>query len=179
MTYSLFSALFLGAIDLGNGFGINTNILETNILNLSVVVTVVVYAVGGALQGLLDNRKQVVFESFNKAEEQFNKAQEALLEAQQAFEAAETKVSEIKNQGKDKIQQLKVSLIEQTAQDAERLENSKELTLRIEQDRIRNTLRRNLILKAMKGASMQLEQLLDTQKQARVLETIIPTIGIN
>lgn len=177
MTYSLFPVLSLGAIELGNGFGINTNILETNILNLSVVVTVVVYAVGGALTGLLDARKKAIYDSFNKAEEQFNKAQEALTDAKKAFTDAEAKVLEIKDQGKSKIQQLKVSLVEQTAQDAERLENSKETTLRIEQDRIRNALRRNLVVKAMNGASMQLEKTLDNQKQARVLETFIPTLG--
>ena len=111
MTYPFFHVFSPAVIELGNGFGINTNILETNILNLSVVITVVFYAVGGALQGLLDNRKKVILDSFNKAEEQFKKAQEALLEAQKSFEDAEGKVQEIKTQGTTKIQQLKVLLI--------------------------------------------------------------------
>lgn len=177
MTHSFFYVFSLGVIELGNGFGINTNILETNILNLSVVITVVFYAVGGALQGLLDNRKKVIFDSFSKAEEQFKKAEEALTEAQKSFQEAEGKVLEIKTQGKTKIQQLKVALIDQTAQDAERLEVSKETTLRLEQDRIRNALRRNLVVKAMKGASIQLEKSLDNKKQIRVLETVIPTLA--
>ena len=173
-----FHTFSLGAIELGNGFGINTNILETNIINLSVVITVVIYAVGGALQELLENRKKVIFDSFNKAEEQFAKAQETLAEAQQAFNEAESKVQEIKTQGTTKIQQLKVALVEQTAQDADRLETSKETTLRLEQDRIKNALRRNLVVKAMTGASTKLEKALQDQgKQARVLETVIPTLS--
>jgi len=174
MTYSFLS---LGVIELGNGFGINTNILETNILNLSVVITVVIYAVGGALTSLLENRKKLIFDSFTKAEEQFAKAQDALLQAQNSFQEAESKVSEIQNQGKTKIEQLKVALIDQAAQDADRLEISKETTLQLEQDRIRNELRRNLVVKAMQGASTQLEKSLNNKKQVLVLESVIPSLA--
>ena len=41
-------------------FGFNTNLLETNVLNLSVVVAVVVIYIGDALKSLLANRKQTI-----------------------------------------------------------------------------------------------------------------------
>jgi len=42
----------------GNGFGINTNILETNIINLAVVIAIVISFVGDALRELLETRRQ-------------------------------------------------------------------------------------------------------------------------
>ena len=88
--------LTLGNIELGNGFGINTNILETNIINLSVVITIVIYAVGGALTGLLENRKRLIIESFNKADLEYQNIQDCLTQAQTFYQQAEEKASEIK-----------------------------------------------------------------------------------
>ena len=86
--------LTLANIDLGNGFGINTNILETNIINLSVVITIVIYAVGGALTGLLENRKRLIVESFNKADLEYQNIQESLTQAEEFYKQAEEKASE-------------------------------------------------------------------------------------
>ena len=47
-------------LPLGEGFGINTNLLETNILNLSVVIGVLVYFGGDVLSSLLTNRKELI-----------------------------------------------------------------------------------------------------------------------
>ena len=38
----------------GHGFGINTNILETNVINLAVVIAVVISFVGDAVRELLE-----------------------------------------------------------------------------------------------------------------------------
>jgi F-type H+-transporting ATPase subunit b len=43
-----------------HSFGLNTNILETNIVNLAVVLGIVITVVGDALQTLLDQRKQKI-----------------------------------------------------------------------------------------------------------------------
>ena len=46
-------------------FGFNTNIFETNVLNLAVVLAIVIIYVGDALRGLLANRKQTYFKQFS------------------------------------------------------------------------------------------------------------------
>ena len=48
----------LNCMFFGHGFGINTNILETNVINLAVVIAVVVTFVGDAVRELLENRKK-------------------------------------------------------------------------------------------------------------------------
>ncbi len=51
---------FFAQIPLGESFGFNFNILETNLINLSVVIGIVVSFGGNALRSLLDNRKQTI-----------------------------------------------------------------------------------------------------------------------
>jgi len=53
MNFTVISFLFPG-----HGFGFNTNILETNVINLAVVIAVVVSFVGDAVRELLKNRKK-------------------------------------------------------------------------------------------------------------------------
>lgn len=168
--------LTLANIELGNGFGINTNILETNIINLSVVIAVVIYAVGGALTGLLENRKRLIIESFNKADLEYQNIQDCLTQAQTFYQEAEEKASEIKTQGKNKIQQLKTFLIDQAKEDKARLEATKESTLKVEQERVYTSIRTNISTRAIQGALSQLQTTLDKDTQLRVLDKTIPNL---
>jgi F-type H+-transporting ATPase subunit b len=171
-----FDLLTLANIELADGFGINTNILETNIINLSVVITIVIYAVGGALTGLLENRKSLIIESFNKADLEYQNIQESLAKAQEFYNEAETKVSDIKTQGKDKIQNLKTFLVNQAKEDKVRLEASKENTLRVEQERVYTSIRTSISSRAVQGALVQLQTTLDKDAQLRVLDKTIPSL---
>jgi F0F1-type ATP synthase membrane subunit b/b' len=54
----------------GHGFGFNTNILETNVINLAVVIAVVVSVVGDAVRELLKNRKETIINNLREADNQ-------------------------------------------------------------------------------------------------------------
>ena len=49
---------------LGEGFGINTNLLETNVINLAVVVGVVVYFGGDVLSSILKKSSRFDFKDY-------------------------------------------------------------------------------------------------------------------
>jgi F-type H+-transporting ATPase subunit b len=51
-----------------HGFGLNTNLFETNVLNLIVVVRIVVTVVGDALRNLLDQRRKVILSTLQEAD---------------------------------------------------------------------------------------------------------------
>jgi F-type H+-transporting ATPase subunit b len=63
----------IGLIFSGHGFGFNTNILETNVINLAVVIAVV--SVVDAVRELLKNRKETIINNLREAD---NRANEAL-----------------------------------------------------------------------------------------------------
>ena len=52
-------------------FGINTNILETNIINLTVVIGVLIYVGGDVLNSLLKTRKENILKSLTDAEQKY------------------------------------------------------------------------------------------------------------
>jgi F-type H+-transporting ATPase subunit b len=64
-----------------NGFGLNTNLFETNVLNLAVVVGVVVTVVGDALSVLLKQRRETILSTLQEADDKAIEAKNRLDEA--------------------------------------------------------------------------------------------------
>nr|YP_009632781.1 ATP synthase CF0 B subunit [Chlorosarcinopsis eremi]AYQ94506.1 ATP synthase CF0 B subunit [Chlorosarcinopsis eremi]QEP09248.1 ATP synthase CF0 B subunit [Chlorosarcinopsis eremi] len=81
------------------GFGINTNIFETNIINLAAVVGIVVTFVGNNLSALLDERKKTILSNLEEANQRALDAQEKLNKAKEQLEAAKKKAQEIREEG--------------------------------------------------------------------------------
>lgn len=82
-----------------HGFGINGNILETNIINLAVVLGIVISFVGNNLTTLLEDRKQTILKNLQEANQLALKAKEKLNQAQSQFESAKKKAQEIREEG--------------------------------------------------------------------------------
>ncbi len=81
------------------GFGINTNIFETNIINLSAVVGIVVSFVGNNLSVLLEDRKKTILSNLEEATQRAFEAQEKLNNAKAQLELAKKKAHEIREEG--------------------------------------------------------------------------------
>jgi F-type H+-transporting ATPase subunit b len=81
------------------GFGINTNIFETNIINLAAVVGIVVSFVGNNLTALLEDRKKTILSNLEEANKRALEAQEKLATAKAQLESAKKKAQEIREEG--------------------------------------------------------------------------------
>ena len=81
------------------GFGINTNIFETNIINLAAVVGIVVSFVGNNLSALLEDRKKTILSNLEEANQRALEAQEKLNKAKANLELAKKKAQDIREEG--------------------------------------------------------------------------------
>mgnify|MGYP001810415788 CR=1 FL=1 len=91
--------MFMLPLAHSGGFGINTNILETNIINLAAVVGIVVSFVGSNLTALLDERKKTILSNLEEANQRAIEAQEKLNAAKASLELAKKKAQEIREEG--------------------------------------------------------------------------------
>ena len=62
----------------GSGFGLNTNIFETNIINLAIVIAGLVYFLRGFLGGILERRRSSILADLKDAEERLATATAAV-----------------------------------------------------------------------------------------------------
>jgi len=79
-----------------NGFGLNTDLFETNVLNLAVVVGVVVVVVGDALSVLLKQRRETILLTLQEADTKAIEAKNRLDEAKKSVEESRIRANEIR-----------------------------------------------------------------------------------
>ena len=81
-----------------HGFGFNTNLFETNILNLVAVIGIVVIIVGDAVQSVLDQRRQNILLTLTEADKKAREARKRLEEAKKSVVCARYRAQEIRLQ---------------------------------------------------------------------------------
>ena len=114
---------------IGHGFGINTNIFETNIINLAVVIGVVVSFVGSNLTALLEDRKKTIVNNLQEANQRAIDAQEKLSQARAQLELAKKKAQEIREEGISRATQEIQTVVSQHEIRLAKLDEFKEETL--------------------------------------------------
>ena len=158
-------------------FGLNFDIIETNILNLGVVIGVVIYLGGDVLTSLLNDRKQKILGTLKSADERFLEAQQKLEEAKQKVQTAQTKAIEIREQGNKTAIQAAKTLFERTEDEIRRLEEGKQATLRFEEEKAMSQVRQQVVSLSIEKAFNQLRTKMDASIQRRLIDTNINLLG--
>lgn len=114
---------------IGHGFGINTNIFETNIINLAAVIGVVISFVGGNLTAILDDRKKTIINNLEEANQRAIEAAEKLSIAKAQLETAKKKAKEIREEGVSRASQEINTVVSQHEIRVAKLQEFKEETL--------------------------------------------------
>nr|YP_009682224.1 AtpF [Fissidens nobilis]QDQ38661.1 AtpF [Fissidens nobilis] len=162
--------IFLGYSPVAGNFGLNTNLLETNLINLSVVLSLLVYFGKGVLNNLLSNRKQTILSTINDAEERYNEATDKLNQARTRLERAKIKADEIRVNGLSQIEREKRELINAADEDSKRLEDSKNATIRFEEQRTMEQVRQQVSRLALERALEALNKRLNSELHSRVID---------
>nr|YP_009869265.1 ATP synthase CF0 B subunit [Allium neriniflorum]QKJ80854.1 ATP synthase CF0 B subunit [Allium neriniflorum] len=167
------SFVSLGHWPSAGSFGFNTDILATNLINLSVVLGVLIFFGKGVLNDLLDNRKQRILST--NSEELRKGAIEQLERARARLRKVEMEADEYRMNGYSEIEREKVNLINATSESLEQLEIYKNETLHFEQQRAINQVRQQVFQQALQGAIGTLNSYLNSELH---FHTISANIGI-
>nr|YP_009240147.1 ATP synthase CF0 subunit I [Sciadopitys verticillata]AMO00701.1 ATP synthase CF0 subunit I [Sciadopitys verticillata]BAK86700.1 ATP synthase CF0 B chain [Sciadopitys verticillata]BAW34566.1 ATP synthase CF0 B chain [Sciadopitys verticillata]BCK60735.1 ATP synthase CF0 B chain [Sciadopitys verticillata] len=151
-------------------FGLNTNILETNIINLSVVLGVLIYFGKGVLSNLLDNRKQKIFSTIRSSEELCKGAADQLEQARVRLREVKTRADEIRISGYSEIEQEKEEILHTASANLEKLENSKNETIHLEQQRVMEQIRQQIYHQAVQRALRTLNSRLNSELHLRTID---------
>nr|QKY75811.1 ATP synthase CF0 B subunit subunit I [Flaveria bidentis] len=169
------SFVSLGHWPSAGSFGFNTDILATNLINLSVVLGVLIFFGKGVLSDLLDNRKQRILKTIRNSEELREGAIEQLEKARARLRKVEIEADEFRVNGYSEIEREKLNLIDSTYKTLEQLENYKNETINFEQQKASNQVRQRVFQQALQGALGTLNSCLNNELHLR---TISANIGI-
>nr|YP_009156036.1 ATP synthase CF0 subunit I [Ampelodesmos mauritanicus]YP_009157455.1 ATP synthase CF0 B subunit [Piptochaetium avenaceum]YP_010218316.1 ATP synthase CF0 subunit I [Hesperostipa neomexicana]YP_010245426.1 ATP synthase CF0 subunit I [Stipa roylei]AJV88943.1 ATP synthase CF0 subunit I [Ampelodesmos mauritanicus]AJV90362.1 ATP synthase CF0 B subunit [Piptochaetium avenaceum]QTJ29067.1 ATP synthase CF0 subunit I [Stipa roylei]UBU97723.1 ATP synthase CF0 subunit I [Hesperostipa neomexicana] len=171
------SFVFLAHWPSAGSFGLNTDILATNLINLTVVVGVLIFFGKGVLKDLLDNRKQRILSTIRNSEELRKGTMEQLEKARIRLQKVELEADEYRMNGYSEIEREKANLINATSISLEQLEKSKNETLYFEKQRAMNQVRQRVFQQAVQGALGTLNSCLNTELHFRTIRANIGILG--
>nr|YP_009501465.1 ATP synthase CF0 subunit I [Passiflora quadrangularis]YP_010006524.1 AtpF [Passiflora alata]AXB38034.1 ATP synthase CF0 subunit I [Passiflora quadrangularis]QNR05291.1 AtpF [Passiflora alata] len=171
------SFVFLVHWPSAGSFGFNTDILATNIVNLSVVLGVLIFFGKGVLSDLLDNRKQRILNTIRNSEELRGGALEQLEKARARLRKVEIEADEYRVNEYSEIERYKLQLIDFTYKTLEQFENSKNETILVEQQKAINQVQQRVFKQALQGALGTLNSCLTNELHLRTISANISILG--
>nr|YP_009647221.1 ATP synthase CF0 subunit I [Marshallia graminifolia]YP_009647307.1 ATP synthase CF0 subunit I [Marshallia trinervia]YP_009647393.1 ATP synthase CF0 subunit I [Marshallia obovata]YP_009647478.1 ATP synthase CF0 subunit I [Marshallia grandiflora]YP_009647648.1 ATP synthase CF0 subunit I [Marshallia mohrii]YP_009647734.1 ATP synthase CF0 subunit I [Marshallia caespitosa]YP_009647820.1 ATP synthase CF0 subunit I [Marshallia legrandii]QBY40031.1 ATP synthase CF0 subunit I [Marshallia graminifo len=171
------SFVSLGHWPFAGSFGFNTDILATNLINLSVVLGVLIFFGKGVLSDLLDNRKQRILNTIRNSEELREGAIEQLEKARARLRKVEIEADQFRVNGYSEIEREKLNLIDSTYKTLEQLENYKNETINFEQQKASNQVRQRVFQQALEGALGTLNSCLNNELHLRTISANISILA--
>nr|QJF46470.1 ATP synthase CF0 subunit I [Bupleurum marginatum]QTK21241.1 ATP synthase CF0 subunit I [Bupleurum marginatum var. stenophyllum] len=179
------SFVYLGHWPSAGSFGFNTDILATNLINLSVVLGVLVFFGKGVrasclfqeLSDLLDNRKQRILNTIRNSEELREGAVEQLEKARTRLRKLEMEAEQFRVNGYSEIEREKLNFLNSTAKALKQLENYKNETILFEQQKAINQVRQRVFQQALQGALGTLSSCLNNELHLRTIRANIGMLG--
>jgi F-type H+-transporting ATPase subunit b len=151
---------------LRQGFGVNTNLLETNVLNLAVVISVVIKVVGDSLRSLLNQRRQIILSTLQEADLKAKEAKERLEAAERTLEEARLRVQEIRIQTVEAVEREKSIAQKQLEGDLNRLRDRRDQAIQLERQRTIQVISRQISDLALNSAENILLRALGSQSSS-------------
>ncbi|CAC5345655.1 MULTISPECIES: F0F1 ATP synthase subunit B [Planktothrix] len=159
------------------GIGINTNILETNLINLGILIVVLVYFGRGFLGKILNERRSTIEEAIKEAEQRQQQAQASLAEQQQKLTVAQTDAQRILAEAEERAKTVRDSILAKATEDVERMKATASAELDSDRERVISQLRSQIATQAIELAESQLKQHLNDNVQERLIDQSLALLG--
>ncbi|WP_041429126.1 MULTISPECIES: F0F1 ATP synthase subunit B [unclassified Thermosynechococcus] len=150
-------AVFLLATEEVGHFGINTNLLETNVINLAILIGVLVYFGRGVLGKTLGDRQKQIATAIAEAEERQKVAAARLAEAQQKLTQAKQEAQRIREEALARAKAAKEEIIAQAKREIERLKETASQDTSAATERAIAEIRERIAAMALAEAENQLK----------------------
>ena len=151
------------------GISLNTDILETGVINIAALVGILIYTGKDFLGSILQERKSTIVKSVQDAEDRLNEANRRLSEAQKQLSQAMVVISEIRNETRS----AKTNLLKSDANIAKKeLTNRFDRAISIFRSKERVIfleVKQQLISLVLNRSALQAKETFKSKKRARAL----------
>ncbi len=159
------------------GFGFNFNILETNLINLAIVI-VVLLVYGRKIVGkILLERRARIETAIQSAEQRQKEAAKALEGQQQKLAQAQAEAERIRAESEESAKVARENILAAAAQDIERLKETAVQDLNTERERAIAQLRQRVVAMALEKVESQLRTGVDNATQQQLIDRSIALLG--
>ncbi|MBW4510925.1 MAG: F0F1 ATP synthase subunit B [Scytonematopsis contorta HA4267-MV1] len=160
------------------GFGLNLDILETNVINLAILVGVLVVFGRKALTNILSERRLKIETEISEVEQRVKEAAAALSESQQNVAKAQAEAEQILQTAQENAKVARNAILAKATADVERLKAATVADLGAEQDRAIAQLRQQVVAMALEKAESELRTGIADDAQQQLIDRSIALLGV-
>ena len=158
-------------------FGINTDILDTNVVNLALLIALLVYAGRDFLGSALDERQKEIIKGISDAEKRLSEAESRYNEANKQLEQAQVVIK----QNKQETILAKKNILESDSKAAtdelSRRFSSAAASLRLREQQILGDIKEQVSVLALKKVMAKLQNELTMEEQGQLIDKGIARLG--
>lgn len=169
--------ILIAELSSGKGFGFNPNFLESNVINIAILLSGVVYLGRNFLTSALESRQQKVAEAIQESEERLQQASKRLLEAEKQLVEAKLVIEQIKKDAELTARKVKETILAQGKFDIERLTNNGKSSIEKAEIQIRKQIQQHITSLSIQRVSVQMKSYLTSNLQSKLIDNNISQLG--
>jgi F-type H+-transporting ATPase subunit b len=170
------TSLWLLASEEG-GFGLNFNILETNLINLVIIWGVLFYFGSKFLGNTLSSRRATIEEAILDAERRQREAAQALDDQNKQLAQAQSQAKDIVETAKQNAAKVRDEMLAEAKADIERMKEAAAQDVSFQQERVARELRQRIAELALAQAESELPSRLTPEIQTSLIDKSIALLG--
>ena len=155
---------------------LNLNPLETNLVNLVIVIGLLFWFLRGFLGGILERRRAAILQELQDAESRLKTATENLSQAQSELAAAQQKAEKIRADGQARAAGIRAEGEKRTISVMAAIKAGAAADAEADAARIKDSLRREAALAAIDKALAELPARLDASAQNKLIDSTIKNL---
>jgi F-type H+-transporting ATPase subunit b len=156
---------------------INTDIFETNVINITILLGGIIYLGSGALSTSLSERQQKILGAIQESEERLQQGNTRLAESQKQLEQAQLVIDSIKKDAETTARQVKSNILTEGKMEIERLTATAKSQIGTVEAKVRKQISDYVVTLALKRVTLQLEGKLNPSLQQQIIDRNISKIG--
>ncbi|MEP0887776.1 MULTISPECIES: F0F1 ATP synthase subunit B [unclassified Leptolyngbya] len=169
--------VFLLASEAEGGFGLNFNLLETNIINLAIIIGVLLYFGRGVIGKTLGDRRSAIETAIKEAEDRKKSAAASLAQEQQKLAQAQSEAARILADAEKSAEKARAAILSEMEEELVRMRQSASQDINTQQERIARELRERIAALAIAKAEERLQTGLNQDAQHQLLDQSIASLG--
>lgn len=159
--------------ELDYGWKLNPNFLETNVINILILFSGLVYVLKQFLGQALLNRQEKVISTIQEAEEQLEQAKNRLSESKKQLQQSQVVIGQIQKEARVTAQKVRKSILEQGKLDVQRLTNAGKISIATTENQIRKQIQEQITTLAVKHVVTKLKKKINPDMQTNLIDKSI------
>lgn len=152
------------------GIQLNTNFLEANVINVSLLLSGLIYVLKQFLGPILIDRQNKVLFAINESEERLKQANLRLDEAEKQLAQTQIIIEQIVNEAEITAKKVRESILEQGKLDIDKLTNSSKTSVKFAENQVRLQIQHQITALAIKKVTVDLKSQMNSVMQGKLID---------